>query len=261
LNDSYRKITPVSRARIKHFTKEETAMKHLRQVLTVLACMCIVMLFFGKLLAQQKGAQQDQALEGPKVQSTEALGSSEVKQRLETLIRKERAVQALALDLERQGYKLTDGEKSTFGRREVYDVQGKQASFEFLIRDYSKVGSKDLAAVGTTKIEVDGRIVSYSFALLAPNGDFNRARENTTDKAGNVMRANSFLSCFRNRVSSKCSRPCITALAACAPTAFSWSLYFSCVTTACGACSIGAASCCSCNCKFYCKQVFSCCRQ
>lgn len=103
----------------------------------------------------------------------------------------------------------------------------------------------------------------YTCYLIAAGGNFPQAQEYTivdplSEQAIQVTRANSWWSCTMARIIQKCpGSNCISSFNTCGGT---WTQYLGCVASACS-CYIAAGSCCSCNCKKWCKWACGCCHQ
>lgn len=166
----------------------------------------------------------------------------------------------LASDLSAKGFKAMTSDKNYVGRRQSFQLNGQTVTVEWLMQDYGKTGSKDIAALGRVKVSFDDRTEIYSFSLFFEGGDVSKVTEYKTDSQNNVIKANSWWSCFQDRVKSKCGATCLTALISCAgSSANSVSEFVGCFLGSCGVCALGAAACCTCDCKWYCKAICGCC--
>ena len=205
--------------------------------------------------------QQDEQ-PGVKVLASQVLAKSVAVSRLAGLIRSDEELQALSKQLTGQGYKAQTSPAKHFGWDVTFQrPDGQIAKVALLVQDYTKQGSKDTAAIGTITLTARKRSDTYSFSLIAPNGDFKNVIESRVDKKSlNVVKANSFWSCFVNRVRSKCAGICIAALGTCLTTAGgSWTSYLFCLASRCGLCAAKAFGCCLCDCSWWCSWAVGCC--
>jgi len=206
--------------------------------------------------------QQPDEAPGVRVLSSQVLAKSVVAARLATLKRTDEELQALSKHLVDQGYRARTEQANHFGWDVAFQRPGDQpARVRVLVQDYTKQGSADPAAVGTITVTARGRSDTYSFSVVAPGGKFENAIESRVDKKRlNVLRANSFWSCFVGRVRSKCATTCITALGTCLTTAGgTWVAYLGCLAASCGVCAAKAFGCCGCDCSWWCRWAVGCC--
>lgn len=179
-------------------------------------------------------------------------------------------VRTLAEHLNSKGFVAQHNPKNLYGVLEKYKdgISKRQVRFKFQFQDYSKPDSKDLIALCTFSV-CTGNIFTacskreaetYSFYLIAPNGDYEQMQEYTIDSNLNVIKANSWWSCTKRRVSKKCPGDCLSAFITCIPSGItSIAGYLGCVVSKCAGCLIKAGACCACDCKWYCKWATGCC--
>ena len=168
--------------------------------------------------------------------------------------------------LKNKGFVAQTKENNFWGVRETYKSKPKggieiEETYSLQVRDYANPNSKDAAAVGRITVTASGRSEVYSFALIAPEGNFSRAEEYKVGEiAGKlqVAKANSWWSCLKQRLKDKCLSPCVTSLVSCGGSG-SWAAYLACVAKECGGCFAKQAACCACNCKWWCKWATGCC--
>jgi len=172
---------------------------------------------------------------------------------------KDPGVQALAKDLDKQGFKpLKAGNKAFFGAEQTYkSSEGKTASFSIDIQSYRKAGSKDEAALGVATFTSGKDTETYRFTLVAPSGNFDKARERKVDPRNAVRDAKSWWTAFRD-CSKRCGTPCAAALVSCTGT---WTAYLWCLVATCGGCVLRCVACASCNCSVWCRWAAGCCRR
>ena len=161
------------------------------------------------------------------------------------------------------GFSAITEAKNTFGLREVYkgiDENGveQEAVFTLKAQDYEMKGSKGAAALAEVEIQSGGEKQTYSFVLLAPEGDINTVEEYKvveSEGSANVERAHSFWSCVRNRIRSEgCGgSSCVDALTSC----WHGSIvgYLGCLAWRCGICYGAAAACCVCDSGWACSWL------
>lgn len=172
---------------------------------------------------------------------------------------KDPGVQALVMDLGKQGFQpLKTGNKAFFGTQKSYKASdGTTAQFSLNIQSYRKAGSKDEAALGVATFTSGKEKETYRFTLVAPNGNFNKARERKVDARNAVRAANSWWTAFRG-CARGCGTPCAAALVSCSGT---WTAYLWCLAATCGGCVLRCVGCASCNCRWWCRWAAGCCRQ
>ena len=171
----------------------------------------------------------------------------------------DKAPAALSGELRKGGFAPQTGPASFFGKEIAFRSAQGAATATIVLQDYAKPRSRDKAALGKVIVTSGPESATYSFYLLAPEGDFQNAVEYRVDEGFNVVKANSLWSCFVARLKSTCVGPCISALLSCPTT--SWSAYLGCVVTKCGACALKALACCACKCAGWCKWKVGCCHQ
>jgi len=171
------------------------------------------------------------------------------------------------------GFEPQTGQNNYWGQKATYaspQATGRTASptqpmmdtYEIQVQDYAKRGSGDQGAIARISVSGGGTSEVYTFALIAKNGDFDRAEEYmVVNNAGSlqVVMANSWWSCTQEQLKQKCLCPCALAIFTC-PTS-TWSAYLGCLANRCGVCFVKASACCACNCKWWCQRFAGCCHQ
>jgi hypothetical protein len=217
------------------------------------------------ITTQQDAAKTPQGEEpGVKVLSSQVLEKTQAAKRFAVLSNSDQELQALSKHLAEQGYEAQTKPENYFGWDLAYQRKdGETAKVALLVQDYAKKGSKDPAAIGTISIAAGNRSDTYSFSVIAPEGNYEKAIEYKVDRESlKVEGANSFWSCFVNRVSSQCAGVCVGALGTCLATSGgSWVSYLGCLASRCGLCAARAFACCLCNCSWWCKWAVGCCRR
>ncbi len=218
----------------------------------------LIATIFSVAIANCLFAQDETA--GVKSQGKKNFQSSEVSAKLAKLKSQNAGIKNLAADFTKKGFKEETGANNYYGFTETFQQpDGKTATLELVLQDYKKQGSKDLGTVGLVKMTSGENSESYSFSLVAQDGDFTKVSENKTDKNGNVEKANSWWSCFTNRIKSQCGVECKDALISCIYT--SWAVYVPCVILTCGWCATKALACCTCDCALICRGLAGCCER
>jgi hypothetical protein len=173
--------------------------------------------------------------------------------------------------------------ENVWGLRETYRTTNQKGirmleTYTLRVQDYGRLGSTDtaalaeddagaiaqgdMAAIAQVEVVSGGRSEVYSFALIAPEGDFENAEEYQVAETGEVLSvvaANSWWSCTKARVKDKCGSACLDALVSCPKS--SWVAYLGCLAVKCGGCFLKAGACCGCNCKWWCKWATGCCHR
>jgi len=212
---------------------------------------------------QNRTTQQEEE-SGVKVLSSQVLEQNQAARRLAALSKSDEELQALSKHLAEQGYEAQTKPANYFGWDIAYQRRdGQTAKVALLVQDYAKGGSKDPAAIATITIAAGTRCDTYSFSVIAPEGNYEKAIEYRVDKESlKVVRANSFWSCFVNRVSSRCAGVCVAALGSCLATSGgSWASYLGCLAIRCGLCAARAFACCLCDCSWWCSWAAGCCHR
>lgn len=214
---------------------------------------------------QEPGAKTQQGEEpGVKVISSQILGPQPAAMSLGKLNKSDEEVQAVSRELLQQGYEPQTKPENHFGWDIAYQRRdGEIAKVAIRVQDYAKPGSKDAAAIGSITISAGIRSDTYSFSLIAPEGNFEKAIEYRVDrKTLKVERAQSFWTCFRDRVVRQCVGVCINALGTCLVTSGgSWASYLLCLASKCGLCAAKAFGCCLCDCSWWCRWAVGCCNR
>ncbi len=213
---------------------------------------------------QEPEAKAQQGEEpGVKVLSSQVLDKVQAARSF-AAVNKDEELQAVSRELLQQGYKPQTKPGNYFGWDIAYQRRdGETAKVTLRVQDYAKEGSKDPAAVGAITISAGTRSDTYSFSVIAPEGNFEKAIEYRADRQSlKVERAQSFWTCFRDRVVRQCLGPCITALGTCLSTSGgSWASYLGCLAIRCGLCAAKAFGCCLCDCSWWCRWAVGCCNR
>jgi len=214
---------------------------------------------------QEPNAKTQEAEEpGVKVLSSQILGRGPAAMSFSRLSKSDEELQAVSRELMQQGYKPQTRPENHFGWDIAYQRRdGETAKVSIRLQDYAKPGSKDAGAIGSITIAASNRSDTYSFSLIAPEGNFEKVIEYRVDRQTlKVEQAHSFWTCFRDRVSSQCAGVCITALGSCLVTSGgSWASYLLCLASRCGLCAAKAFGCCLCDCSWWCRWAVGCCHR
>jgi hypothetical protein len=214
---------------------------------------------------QEPSAKAQQGEEpGVRVLSSQILKPGPAALSFRTLNKSDEELQAVSRELMQQGYKPQTKPENHFGWDIAYQRQdGETAKVSIRLQDYAKPGSKDAGAIGSITISAGIRSDTYSFSLIAPEGNFEKVIEYRVDRQTlKVEQAHSFWTCFRDRVVSQCVGVCITALGSCLITSGgSWASYLLCLASKCGLCAAKAFGCCLCDCSWWCRWAVGCCHR
>lgn len=195
----------------------------------------------------------------------ESIGTTEASNEIGKLKQRKKGM-ALHKHLSDEGFKPGGNpNKDFYGKRTKYknpDKPNVKTTHTIVLQNYEKEGSTDAGALGTvtltTKEGNQTQTTTYDFVLVAPDGNFDNPIEHTATDAGTVVPANSWYSCVKSRVFSKCEGPCVTAVTTCSISG-TWAAYLACVAIPCGYCLTKALACCSCDCSWWCKWGVGCC--
>ena len=168
-----------------------------------------------------------------------------------------------------KGFEAQTKDENFFGLKETYEVSNKtgektQETFTLVVQDYGSKSSKDLGAVARVTVEAGNEKQEYTFNLIAPEGNFDKATEYKVAAAQmdptklEVVKANSWWSCTREQIRQHCTSRCRGALTECSGT---WAQYIACVVWRCGGCYVAKAACCACNCHGWCSWAVGCCHR
>jgi hypothetical protein len=251
----------------------------LRNIIYILACMIVVLAAgsFGaepiSKIGKISANSTDNSLSSvaPSTELTplksEIVSASALSADFANLKKQDKSI-ALASDfLVQKGFEAQTAGKNFFGLKETYSNTtrgGTQETVSLMVQDYRSKSSKDIGAVGRITVEEGNQKQDYTFTLIAPGGNFEKATEyqvassQTTPTKLEVIPAHSMWSCFVQRIKDKCGTVCIKDLTQC-PSG-SWSQYLNCVL-GCGVCSVKALACCACNSKGWCKWACGSCHQ
>jgi len=231
--------------------------------------MCCFLLYYLPSFAQEESSEKN---EGQEVEikpiKSETFSEDALSRKFNTLRKVDNEIKAIDAHLMGKGFSAQNqkGKKNFWGFRETYESQqsqdkkGKKGKLKVIfttqLQNYSKQGSNDAVALGQVTVTAGENTETYSFFLLAPNGNLEAMEEYKVDQNLNISRANSWWSCVKHSIKERC-KSCPRALAICLGT-MNVVAYVSCVAVTCGWCVTSCMVCCTCNCRWYC---FRCCRQ
>lgn len=228
--------------------------------------MCCFLLIAMPSFAQQE-EQPSPTTPQLKPIKSETLSQSAVAQKFNTLMKVDDEIRAIDTHLQGLGFSPQveqKGVQNFWGTSDTYKnpANNERLTFTVNIRSYTKPGSKDLMAICQTTISAMNRSQTYSFYLLAPNGNFDAMEEYTIDNNLQVIKANSWWSCIQNYVRNRCGSTCTNALISCLFPLPTIPGYIACIAIRCaGYCTVGSFACCSCNCSWWCRWAAGCCRR
>jgi hypothetical protein len=231
-------------------------MKAALMFVCLVATWCLLCLAPASAIAQKEKPEDFKA----RIRATHKIHGTDALQRMENSVKRHKGLKALSDKLSELGFKPEKADKDFYGESAEFEKDQKTFTAEIVVQNYLKPGSKDVAALGTVKFGSPEREEQYHFYLVAPNGDFKRMKEYTVDNAARVLETHSWWTCFRNKLATV-GGVCGSAALSCISTSATIPLYLACVGVPCGAAAIKASTCCSCNCKFWCKGICGCCRQ
>jgi hypothetical protein len=190
-------------------------------------------------------------------------------QKFKDLGNESRSVQLLDGELRKLQFTPATEAESYWGQSITYQrtVGGSQEHllFSVYVQDYVKRNSKDAAALGqVTLAHSTGETTTYSFYLLAPEGNVENAQEYAV--ANNEVKIqHSWWTCVKGQLKTAAGT-CVNALASCALGSsiagnFKWAVYLGCVAGACALAFVKAAACCACNGSSWCSWAVGSCSQ
>jgi hypothetical protein len=156
-------------------------------------------------------------------------------------------IKALDDFLKQKGFSAKTKAEDSFGAKATYkskDEEGveREKVSSLKINDYEKKGSKDIAAIAEIEVESGGEKQTYSFVLIAPDGDINKTEEYAVSalmesggKAQVSKATNAWWSCTKDLLKKTCSKACVGGLTWCWST-LTWPTYIACITGVCGGC-------------------------
>lgn len=185
--------------------------------------------------------------------------------RFDKLHKVDKEIKALDKHLKEKGFRPKKEKKNFWGIKSTHEDKGKKAEFSLVIQDYTKGKSKDGAAIGQISIAAEGRTNVYTFDLIAPRGDFKKAKEYRVDAKLKVLEAESYWDCVWDQLSKADPLGYASIFVDCAAAAafggpFSWAVFLGCLGISFGATFGIACACCGCNCAWWCSWL-GCCRQ
>jgi hypothetical protein len=163
-------------------------------------------------------------------------------------------IKVLAAEIERDGFRPVRDEPQAFvGWRETYKGKdGKTVDFELDVEQFEKPGMMDKASLGMVTIASGENRASYKFALIAPDGNFDRVVEFTVDPQNKTVRASSWWTEFVDCLRRRCASSCASALGICG-----WNWW--CIISRCFGCGLRCAACATCDCRWWCRWAVGCC--
>jgi len=144
--------------------------------------------------------------------SEKVLRPDEVLKKLDGLRGTDKNLQILGRDLEEKGYRPQKESKNLFGIESTYsNDQQEKVVITLYIQDYMKENSGDLAGLCRLSLSEGKTEEVYSFYLIAPEGDFQKAMEFSVDKDMKISERNGWWSCYKNYSKQRCiaSKICI----------------------------------------------------
>ncbi len=195
---------------------------------------------------------------------TQKLNSADVAKQFDQMRQTNNKVKAADDFLKQRGFSAKTGADDAMGESDTFkgkDDKGNEQETTTTLKaqNYQKKGSKDAAAIAQIDVVAGRETRSYSFVLIAPDGDINKAEEYAVEESGGkaqVGKANSWWSCTKARTQN-CGSTCVSALTSCWNG--SWVYYLGCLAVKCGWCYLKAAACCGCDCSWWCRWAVGCC--
>lgn len=192
---------------------------------------------------------------------TRKYGKDTLIRKLDKLHKDDEDMKALSKHLEKKGFKPKKNKKNYWGVKGTHTHEGKTGYSYFYIQDYHKSKSKDVAAIARCETELEGRRKTYSFYLIAPEGNFKKVKEFRVGKGRKVLKTECFWSCIGDYFYNNAVDTVIKAFEYCALTSWWLVLYFSCLGAAALGTFIRACACCNCNNDPSCNWFWGICRQ
>jgi len=219
--------------------------------------------------------------------NAEVTSKSKLASDFANLKRTDRLLALADKDLVKRGFKAQTKDENFFGFTEVYKVRSKttgketQQKLTMSVQDYfgksmeddkGKPPKQDLGALVRITLEAEGQRETYTFNVVAVDGNFDNVVEyaavetpgGKTATGGihparlEMLKTNSWWSCVRGQIREHCSASCRNALTECHG---GWASYIGCVAWRCGGCYVAKSACCTCNCKWWCKWATGCCHR
>lgn len=195
---------------------------------------------------------------------SETLKSDDVAKEFAAMRNTDNKIKAADDYLKGKGFSAKTNAEDAGGWRDTFkgkDEQGKdqESTSTLKAQNYEKKGSKDAAAIVEVEVVSGGEMRAYSFVLIAPGGDLNKAEEYAVEVSGGkaqVAKAHSWWTCTRAKASN-CGSTCVSALTSCWNG--NWVYYLGCLAYRCGGCYLKAAACCGCDCSWWCRWAVGCC--
>jgi len=197
----------------------------------------------------------------------EKIANAKIAKKFEKLNKKDEEIKALKKHLKNKGFEPKDDEKNYHGFESTHEKDDRKATVSLVIQDYAKPKGKDGACVGQVAIKTDERTEIYTFSLIAPDGDYKKAKEHKVNKKNlEVEEAESWWSCVQNylvnhftgdvwAVINNCKASCTFWIF------FSWSCFLTCISVKIPLLYVAANACCGCNCGWWCAWFSGCCYQ
>jgi hypothetical protein len=211
-------------------------------------------------ISPPEGKQVDKNV---RVVRSELLAEDVTRKRIEEQQQRLPDVRLLIKFLDQRGFRAQPAPQSFYGVEIVRErISDKETLSSFLYTQnylHTKKESKDSAAIGVTGCSASSRSEPYAFAIVLPNGNFEKAVEYFVEN-GQVVQAKSWGSCMRKNLSGAGSK-CVTAAAACAPTASTLFGWFICTAGACAGAVGWEVGCCACDCRWWCRWGADCCNR
>ena len=191
-----------------------------------------------------------------KVKSNKPLSASDVKSKIEEKMadKNENKVKKISKSLQSKGYK---AENSFFGNESTFELNGATVTQTILIQDYKK--GNTAGAMGTISFFDGKNQEGYTFSLEKTGNNSTDVLEHYVNENGEVVKANSWYTCLRNKFNSICSNH--LAFDNCWSAYKSWTSFVSCILGIVCRVASGpkAFACCSCDCSWWCKWAAGCC--
>ena len=217
--------------------------------------------------AQPQTAAPSQAAAQPT--ATRIINNTTVLNEFQRLQQQNAAIQLLDSKLRNLGYSPATTSEHFWGQSSTYEsvVNGSAETLigTVYIQDYLNANSKDGVALGEVSlVSTSGATQTYSFYLVAPNGDPTKAQEYTVTN-NEITLAHSWWTCVQGQLPTAGSA-CAAAVVTCAAPSlilgtFSWAAYLVCVGVSCGVAAVKACLCCACNGGFPCELFTGNCSQ
>ena len=225
------------------------------EINALVLCMCLIT---ASLVMAQTQSQ------GLKAGGQTLIPKKDLGAKFSQLMQTDRGMRALDQHLKAKGFTPLKRDQDFWGISGTKQKDNKTANYSLSIRNYAKANSRDAGALAQVVVSAPGASKTYSFYLIAQNGDFRHPLEFTVNPDGTVVQAKSWWTCVKSRL-NKVGGKCAEALLGCAPSLAApgggWAAYLGCVAENCAYAFAEVSACCACNGDTWCRWAVGSCSQ